>query len=227
MADWNTVAHQIGSRDERLFFTDHEWAAIEAAASRIIPTDRDPGAREADVIVFIDRLLSGIRFLYASADGSGFLELTGRQADAWRARVDVLRTTYREGVRHLDAIAVRLAGREFVALEENQQDTVLEQLSGAGKPEAIVLGVRGVAGAGAMGFFDDGKDFFSTLILHTRQGFYADPVYGGNKDFVGWKVINFPGPKSLRDTMDGTFDLRHHWVQDYDWADLIPHLGSR
>ena len=33
--------------------------------------------------------------------------------------------------------------------------------------------------------------------MHTRQGFYADPIYGGNRDRVGWRVIGFPGPASL------------------------------
>ena len=33
--------------------------------------------------------------------------------------------------------------------------------------------------------------------MHTRQGFYADPIYGGNRDRVGWQVIGFPGPASL------------------------------
>ena len=41
-------------------------------------------------------------------------------------------------------------------------------------------------------------DFFPLLALHTRQGFYADPIYGGNKDRVGWKLIGFEGPESLR-----------------------------
>src|SRR5262249_2183198 len=27
----------------------------------------------------------------------------------------------------------------------------------------------------------------------TKDGFFADPVYGGNKDMVGWKLVGFPG----------------------------------
>ena len=54
-----------------------------------------------------------------------------------------------------------------------------------------------------------------------RQGFYADPVYGGNKDQIGWKVIGFPGPESLKDTMDGTYTTAPYFVHEYDWADLL------
>ena len=35
--------------------------------------------------------------------------------------------------------------------------------------------------------------FFNTLRTHTMEGMFADPVYGGNKDFAGWKLVGFPG----------------------------------
>jgi gluconate 2-dehydrogenase gamma chain len=47
---------------------------------------------------------------------------------------------------------------------------------------------------------DEDLDFFSTLVLHTRMGFYGDIAYGGNRDQVGWRTIGFPGPASLADT---------------------------
>ena len=40
------------------FFTAAQAADVEAMAAQIIPTDSTPGAREAHVIVFIDRILS-------------------------------------------------------------------------------------------------------------------------------------------------------------------------
>jgi len=43
------------------------------------------------------------------------------------------------------------------------------------------------------------------LAMHTRQGFYADPIYGGNKDQIGWKVIGFPGPSSLLEVFTGRY----------------------
>jgi gluconate 2-dehydrogenase gamma chain len=76
-----------------------------------------------------------------------------------------------------------------------------------------------------MGAFDDHGTFFPALVAHTRQGFYSDPIYGGNRDGIGWKVIGFPGPKSLKDTMDGTYSLREYYVQEYDWNDLVPQLN--
>jgi gluconate 2-dehydrogenase gamma chain len=50
--------------------------------------------------------------------------------------------------------------------------------------------------------FDDvpAKAFFSLLLQNTREGFFCDPIHGGNKELVGWKQIGFPGARA--DFMD-------------------------
>ena len=83
-------------------FDAHQRATIEAAMARIIPTDEQPGAREAGTIEFLDRYLSGLDFIYAKPDGSGFEKLEGKRADAWKQRVEILRAKYVEGVKELD-----------------------------------------------------------------------------------------------------------------------------
>ncbi|MBX3100340.1 MAG: gluconate 2-dehydrogenase subunit 3 family protein [Salinibacterium sp.] len=207
--------------NEKLFFSDHEWDTIEAAAARIIPTDQDPGAREARVIVFIDRYLSGIDYHYAAADGSGFLRMEGEEARAARARTNDFQRMYREGVGELDAVAMRHGAADFVSADEATQDKILVEVSGAPKPSHVRLDEHEVFYSRLQGNTDTGKSFFDTLAFHVRQGFYADPVYGGNKDQVGWKVIGFPGPSSLKDTMDGTYTTAPYFVQEYDWRDLL------
>jgi len=37
------------------------------------------------------------------------------------------------------------------------------------------------------------KLFFDTLWRNTEEGFFADPLYGGNRDKAGWKLLGFPG----------------------------------
>ncbi|MCW2794192.1 MAG: hypothetical protein JWO76_3290 [Nocardioides sp.] len=221
-ADWQIVPVDIDpDTEERLFFSEHEWDTIEAAGARIIPTDHDPGAREARVIVFIDRYLSGIDFHYAAADGSGFLQMAGKDARAARARNRDMRRLYRDGVQELDRLSVEQCGQAFKEAGEEVQDHVLEQLSGERKPTKVSLTSREVFYSRLQGNTDDGMPFFQTLCMHVRQGFYCDPVYGGNKDRMGWRVIGFPGPESLRDTMDGTYTTAPHFVDDYTWEDLI------
>ena len=36
--------------------------------------------------------------------------------------------------------------------------------------------------------------FFETLLANTIEGFFSDPMYGGNRDMVGWRMVGFPGP---------------------------------
>lgn len=226
-SSWEVVGQPIDpDSDERLFFTQHEWDTVEALTARVIPTDHDPGAREARVVVFIDRYLSGIGYIYAAADGSGFLKLTGRFADAWRARQYDMQCTYREGLKALDASCQENFQVDFVALDEEQQDRAIELFTGSPKPGAVTLGTIEAATSFLQGTFDQGMDFFSAVRLHTKQGFYGDPVYGGNKDQVGWKTIGFPGPRSLKDTMDGTYDTHPYFAQEFDWNELIPHLAE-
>jgi gluconate 2-dehydrogenase gamma chain len=225
-AHWRTIGSPLTDDvGGPLFFTDREWRTVEAAAARIIPTDGDPGATEAGVVRFIDRYLSGTGYVYAAADGSGFLELAGKDAEAWRARMSDMQRTYRAGLRTLDAIAVERTGSPFAELGADDQDAVLEQLSGRPKPGPVVLGQSESAGAFQMSAFDEGLGFFDAIVAHTRQGFYSDPVYGGNRDRVGWTTIGFPGPASLADTQDGTYSLRDAFVPDYSWHELVPHLA--
>lgn len=212
--------------EERLHFDEHQWATVEAAAARIIPTDHDPGAREAKVVRFIDRYLSGTDYIYAAPDGSGFLKMDGKDEEAWRKRIAGLQQLYADGIRQLDAIAGRLFGAEFKTLSDEQKDAVLVEVGGP-RPDPLVAGRKEARGTVLQMVSDDGLPFFAALALHTRQGFYGDPVYGGNHDRTGWKVIGFPGPESLAQTIDCSYSLEHLLEQDYDWADLIPYLREQ
>lgn len=226
-SEWQVVGGPVDpDSSERLFFTEHEWLTVEAATARIIPTDHDPGAREARVVVFIDRYLSGIDYIFAAADGSGFLRLTGVHAQAWRGRMADMQRTYRAGIRSLDATCREHFDADFVELTGEQQDRAFEIFSGRPKPGAVTLGTTEAVTTFLQGTFDEGMEFFPALCLHTRQGFYCDPVYGGNKDRMGWKVIGFPGPASLADTMDGTYDTHEFFEPEYDWHELIPYLSE-
>jgi gluconate 2-dehydrogenase gamma chain len=79
--------------------------------------------------------------------------------------------------------------------------------------QAGLAGMDATAGEGGLAALDgDGQDelltqaeaneladvpdgFFGLLLEHTRQGMFGDPIYGGNRDFVGWDLIGYPGIK--------------------------------
>lgn len=205
------------------FFDVHERATVEAAMGRIIPTDESPGALEAGTIDFLERYLSGIDYIYASADGSGFQVLEGRARQTWQYRVDRLRAKYRAGVIELDRLSRAADSRDFVELEESAQDDVLRQIEAAGFdpgqeiPEAAQTSERSnptkelqVTNA------DIDLAFLPMLVAHTRQGFYCDPIYGGNRNRVGWDFIGFPGPESLADVHEGRYTTIDWFAENLD-----------
>jgi gluconate 2-dehydrogenase gamma chain len=188
------------------FFDAHQRATIEAAMARIIPSDDRPGAREAGCVDFLDRYLSGLGAIYAKPDGSGFETLGGRRAEAWQRRLDAIRARYLAGIRELDRLSRSRFKAPFARLQETQQDRVLVEIESL---EAASW-AAGTPGEGEAPPLQQAKaeidlGFFGLLCLHTRQGFYADPIYGGNKNRVGWDTIGFPGPASLAEVHSGRY----------------------
>ena len=203
------------------FFGDHQRATIEAAMARMIPTDDTPGATEAGTIDFVDRYLSGIDYIYAKPDGSGFEQLSGKRAEAWRQRVEIMRERYVSGVRDLDERARAAYGADFVELAPEQQDQVLRDLerpdqaqeAKLAQAEATLYGAT-VEPALQQTSAEVDLGFVPLLALHTRQGFYADPIYGGNRNRVGWDVIGFPGPASLAEVHTGRYSTLDYFADD-------------
>jgi gluconate 2-dehydrogenase gamma chain len=203
------------------FFDAHQRATVEAAMARMIPTDDAPGAREARTIEFLDRYLSGIDFIYAKPDGSGFERLEGKRAEAWQRRIDILRERYVAGVEALDRTARERYAAAFADLDDGQQDDVLRALEGAADAEQEAQLERArmqlygapVEVALQQTSAEVDLEFVPLLALHTRQGFYADPIYGGNHDRVGWDLIGFPGPESLAEVHSGRYSTLAYFAE--------------
>ena len=203
------------------FFDDHQRATIEAAMARIIPTDDTPGATEAGTIDFLDRYLSGIGYIYAKPDGSGFEQLSGKRANAWRQRVDAVRERYVSGVRDLDERARQVHDADFVDLAPEQQDEILRDVEQPSRTQEADLERARTTLYGApvepalqQTSVEVDLGFVPLLALHTRQGFYADPIYGGNRNRVGWDVIGFPGPASLAEVHSGRYSTLDYFADD-------------
>lgn len=185
------------------FFDDHQRATVEAAMARIIPTDDLPGAREAGTIDFLDRYLAGLGSIYAKPDGSGFEELVGKRAEAWQRRLDIIRPRYVAGIAELDGRSQTAFGADFKRLDTSQQDTILAEM----EPGDVTASgdADGDAPPLQQTKAEIDLDFFPLLCAHTRQGFYADPIYGGNREHIGWEVIGFPGPASMAEVHSGRY----------------------
>jgi gluconate 2-dehydrogenase gamma chain len=162
-----------------LFFSGAEGRAVEAIADRIIPPDPEtPGGKEAGCAVFIDRQMAGP---YGRQDGlynsPPFLNGTkqqGPQSQAGPAQ------KYREGLAALDRYCrSKYADKVFAELGDSDKDEILSGLEN----ENVKL-------EGA-----DSKAFFEQMIKDVQQGFFADPIYGGNRDMAAWRMIGYPGAR--------------------------------
>jgi gluconate 2-dehydrogenase gamma chain len=186
------------------YFNTFQAEIVNAAAGRLIPTDTNgPGAIEAGVVFFIDRQLSALyHFTGRRYEHGPFATGTSTQGD--QSELD-MRDRYRLGIQGMEDYARQLYQRGFAQLTPDQQDRILTDMQ-AGTPntfdgnsiqaattqpaggggEALQQMAPGAPGVGA-------RAFFNLLLSHTIAGFFADPVYSGNRDMVGWKLIGFPG----------------------------------
>ena len=161
------------------YFTADESAFIDAAVARLIPKDElGPGAKEAGVTHFIDRQLGGpygrAQTWYMQGPWRDGAESQGYQLKLTPAEL------YRAAVQDIDEHCRNsYGGKRFAELDAATQDKVLKGLE---KDDIKLARVPA-------------KQFFGMLWENTRQGFLADPMYGGNRDFAGWKLIGFPGPR--------------------------------
>jgi gluconate 2-dehydrogenase gamma chain len=214
------VAVKTTNETEARFFNDFQRRTVEAAMARIIPTDHEPGASEAGTIDFLDRYLAGIDFIYARPDGSGFVRLEGKRAEAWRQRIETVRRKYLEGIEELNQRSRAEFGADFVDLAADQQDFILTMMEQpdrdeerAREEEQAVAGFAPPEPALQQIAAEIDLDFFPLLVLHTRQGFLADPIYGGNRDRAGWDVIGFPGPSSLAEVHAGRYSTLPYFAE--------------
>ena len=83
-------------------------------------------------------------------------------------------------------------------------DVVIVGLGAAGGVAALPLAQAGidVETGGATGFTGSSAAFFAMVLGHTHQGTFGDPVYGGNANYVGWDLINYPGVRTMVSTTD-------------------------
>ena len=88
---------------------------------------------------------------------------------------------YRSGLRHLDAVAVLRFGAAFAQCPPASQDELIGAMAADAVPE--------------FGRTPTALAFFESLRAHTIEGMFSDPVHGGNRDLVGWKLLGYPGPQ--------------------------------
>ena len=180
------------------FLTPERYAMLLAAFDALIPGDAaSPGATQVHAAWYLDQLLGAFSVdpprIYAGGPFSGrhggldgfshFQPLTrvetlrwrtylegsnGKPEREWNGPVTGLQTQYNTGLDTLDALAQKTLGK---GLAEADRDAV--------------SGLLGAADA----------DFVNQLYIHVVEAMYGDPVYGGNFEQAGWKLIGYEGDR--------------------------------
>jgi len=159
------------------FLNLDEAAFVEALVDHMVPADNlTPKGTDIGINIFIDRALAGSwgkgERLYMQGPWKLGVPSQGYQLPLTPAQL------YRAGIVATNAHCVKTYGKPFDRLDEKQREEVLVGLSTA----KIT--------------FDNGppvRVFWTTLYQTVMEGMFSDPIYGGNRDKAGWKMIGFPG----------------------------------
>ncbi|WP_226017495.1 gluconate 2-dehydrogenase subunit 3 family protein [Novosphingobium sp. FKTRR1] len=149
---------------------------LTAAVDTLIPADAlSPSASDLGVVVFIDRQLAGAWGGGARLYRSGPF-VKGKPEHGYQLPLTP-REYFAAGIAAVDLWARTGFGRPLAALDQPTREAALHRLE------------RGEADLGEL----SPRDFFEALLAITIEGFLADPIYGGNRDKAGWKMVGYPG----------------------------------
>ncbi|PZW44919.1 gluconate 2-dehydrogenase gamma chain [Humitalea rosea] len=160
-----------------MFLKPEEVAFVEAMVDTMIPADAfTPKGTDMGLATFIDRALAdgwgkGDR-LYLQGPWKQGTPNQGYQLSLTPAAL------WRAGIEATNAHCVKAHGQPLDQLTEAQRNQVLLDLDGG----RIT--------------FEDGlpaRTFWSMAYGNVMEGMFADPIYGGNRDKAGWRLVGFPG----------------------------------
>jgi gluconate 2-dehydrogenase gamma chain len=177
-----------------LTLTPTEHAFFVAAADTLIPADDlSPSGSQCGVATFIDRQLAG-------AYGGG--ARLYRDGPFTKAKPELgyqlplnPREFFRAGIAAANDWSRKTYGKDFDRLVDTDREAALKAME-SGKAEFS-------------GF--SSRMFFNALLDLSMEGFFADPIYGGNRDMAAWKMVGYPGlPATYRE------DIKKYFGKKYD-----------
>jgi gluconate 2-dehydrogenase gamma chain len=186
-----------------LALTATEQAFLVAAVDTLIPADElSPAGSECGVVTFIDRQL-------ASAWGGGAKMYRagpfhkGKPEQGYQLPLTP-REFFAAGIVATNQWTRKTYGKDFDRLPPPQREAALKELD---------------AGKAALPDFN-GKQFFEALLRITMEGFFADPIYGGNRNKVAWKMVGYPGLPAVYSNLIEAYRNKRYVVEPQSIADF-------
>jgi gluconate 2-dehydrogenase gamma chain len=177
-----------------LTLTATEAAFLSAAYDTFIPADRlSPSGTECGLVTYMDRQLAG-----AWGNGARFYRggpfLKGKPEHGYQLPLTP-REFFRAGIAAANDWSRKTYGKDFDRLAAADREAALKAME-AGKAE-----MPGVSS----------RQFFNALLQISMEGFFADPIYGGNRDMAAWKMVGYPGlPATYREDIKKYFGKKYN-----------------
>jgi gluconate 2-dehydrogenase gamma chain len=200
------------------FFTASEAETVDAIIGRLIPgTADDPGAREAGVLTYIDTKLAQFAtfsvptyfhppFANLVNHPVGPQEHSTKQINVEKGELPrygfqsslTPQDSYQKGLVLLDRYTKRRYRKRFIHLADGVKDDLLKKME-----------------AGKINYFQEptSQGFFAMILEDAYEGMFADPEYGGNRNFAGWRLIGYPGAQRAYTAYELQHGPQHKRVQ--------------
>jgi gluconate 2-dehydrogenase gamma chain len=193
-AQAQTAASAPPDAEPLLTLTQTEHAFVFAAADTLIPADElSPSGGQCGVATFIDRQLAGAYGGGARLYRDGPFA-KGKPELGYQLPLNP-REFFRAGIAAANDWSRKTYGKDFDRLSDADREAALKAMD-SGKAEFA-------------GF--SSRMFFNALLEISMEGFFADPIYGGNRDMAAWKMVGYPGlPATYRE------DIKKYFGKKYD-----------
>jgi gluconate 2-dehydrogenase gamma chain len=189
-----TPAAQASEPEVWLALTPTEQAFVKAAVDTIIPADDlTPSGTDVGLATFIDRQLAGAYGTGARLYRDGPFEKAKPEL-GYQLPLNP-REFFRAGIAAANEWSRKTHGKDFDRLAPADREAALKAME-AGKAEFSGFSSRA---------------FFNALLQISMEGFFADPIYGGNRGMAAWKMVGYPGlPATYRE------DIKKYFGKKYD-----------
>jgi gluconate 2-dehydrogenase gamma chain len=186
-----------------LTLTASEVAFFSAAADVFIPADElTPSGTDCGVVTFIDRQLAGAWGGGAKMYRSGPFR-KGKPTQGYQLPLTP-REFFAAGIVAVNAWSRQTHAKDFDRLAPPQRDAALKDLD-----------------AGRVRLSDfDGKQFVDALLRICMEGFFSDPIYGGNRNKISWKMVGYPGLPAVYSTLIEEYRNKPYVVEPQSIADF-------
>jgi gluconate 2-dehydrogenase gamma chain len=176
-----------------LTLTATEVAFLSAVADTMIPADElSPSGTDCGVVTYIDRQLAGAYGAGAKMYRMGPFR-RGKPEQGYQLALTP-RQYVEVGIAAANDWSRKTFGKEFDRLSAAERVDSLKQMEeGKAKFEHF-----------------SATAFFNRVHAMVMEGFFSDPMYGGNRNKAGWKMLGFPGlPATYADKVEQYYNKRY------------------